>query len=204
MTHIIMRGGTALREYISNFLASAVPGTVDVMREHYGLDEYQLPYPVKYDAIDPTLIGNDEYPAMGCVVLNDRNHIREDVSPTAELIYSAIYSVRFVVIARTPKTADGGWEEQEKATAIRLRDDLTRCLHHVLLQTPSLGQPDFIKMNEVTMTTDYLEPSLINTQSKRWFAASLVTAEIAFTESTWLTAIGTADTVTIQGIKLTP
>lgn len=200
----IMRGATELRRYISEFLSDAIPPTVDVMRDQYELDEFQLPYPKKYDTIDPTIVSNDEYPAMGSVIINDRNHVRNDVDPYAQLVYSTVYTVRLVVVARTPDDGQGNWEKYGKEGAVRLRDDLTRCLHHVLLQTPSLGHPDFIKLNEGAMTTDYLEPFLANTQSKRWIAASLVNAEVAFTESTWLPAYGTANTIDIEERMLNP
>jgi len=200
MTTPIMRGPTKLRAYISEFLAAAMPDVIVIARDQWGLDGYSLPEPKMYDAVDPSLVGNDQYPALGAVVLNDRNHIRQDWDSWAQQTYATTYSVRIFVAARTPQTADGSWELETKASAIRLRDDLTRLLQHVLLQTPSMNRPDEIRAEETSMQTDYLEPMMTNTQSKRWVAPSIVTIEVSFTESTVTTPIGTANTfiVTVE------
>jgi hypothetical protein len=202
---LMLRGPSLLRQHITTFLQTVMPLAVATMRDHYGLDQYQLPAPGKYDAIDPTSVDNDDYPAVGCVVLNGRNYVREDWDLHAQQVYSVVYTVRFVIVARTAFDAEGEWEESGKASAIRVRDDLTACLQNILLSEPAMGRPDAIKMNEVALTTDYLEPFMANTQGPgRWVAASLVNTEIAFTESTYLPPYGTAETITVDERILTP
>lgn len=198
----IMRGPTLLRSYISTYLETAIPPLIDEARVQWDLDEYHLPYPLSYDAIDPSMV--DKFPAIGAVVLNDRNHIREDWDLHAQQTYSAIYSVRLMVVARTPMDSNERWVQPEKESALRLRDDLTRLVHHAVLDTPSLGRPDEIRCNEGAMLTDYIEPFQANTQSKRWIGSSVVTLEIAFTESTWVPKIGDADTITVEEVILNP
>lgn len=198
MTTPLMRGPTKLRAYISEFLESAFPDILSIAWDQWDLDQYTLPVPKMYNAIDPGLVGNDEFPAIGVLVLNDRNHIRQDWDLQAQQTYAVIYSVRIFVAARTPQTADGKWESDAKGSSIRVRDDLTRLLQHVLLQTPSMGRPAELRMEETSMQTDFLEPFLTNTQAKRWVSASVVTMDVAFTESTVTTKIGTANTFIVN------
>lgn len=198
------RGGTALRAHIGAFLAQAMPPLIDAARTAWAMSEYQLPYPKMYDAIDPSMVGNDSYPALGAVLLNDRNHIREDWDIHAQQVYSPVYSIRLFVSARTPLTEAEIWEEPQKASAVRVRDDLTRLIQQALLQTPSLGRPSELKLDEASLQTDYLEPVLTRSQGGRWVASSMVSVEIAFTESTYAPAIGTANTTLITAQPLNP
>lgn len=200
----IMRGATTLRQHLQYFLEQEIPPVIDAMRDQYELSEFELPYPAEYDAVDPTLVTNDEYPILGAVVLNDGSWNREDWDTHAQQIYSPVFNVRLVVVARTPQTEDEEWEEPQKSSAIRLRDDLVGAVHHVILQTPSLGQPDSIRCNESNMTTDYLEPYLSNSQSGRWIAAALINITVSFTESTYCPPVATANTVTVIEQKLVP
>lgn len=197
-----MRGPTKLRGYISEFLEHDLPPVLDVARQQWGLDEYTLPDPKKYDVADPTMVGNDEYPAIGCVIRNDANHVRSSWDVHAEQIYSPNYTVAIFVVVRTPQDAEGNWITPEKTEVIRLRDDLTRMVQHILLQTPGMLRPEEVRMEETSMKTDFLEPYLANTQSKRLIAASVITVDFVFTESTVNTAIGTANTITVTENKL--
>lgn len=197
MTTSIMRGGTKLRTYISEFLEEQFPDVLDIARDQWGLDQYSLPTPAKYDTTDPTQVGNDEYPFMGVMMLNDRGHIRDSWDYQAEQVYSPVYSVRILTVVRSPSTADGKWESDPKQSAMRVRDDLTRLLQHILLQTPSLGRPNELRLEESSLSTDYTLPILANTQSKRWICESMITVDVSFTESTVTTKIGDANQIIV-------
>lgn len=200
----IMRGGTLLRSYISEFLQAALPPAIDAARGQWNVDSDHLPYPGKYDTIDPTAIGNNEYPGVGAVVLNDRNWVREEVDALAQQVYSATWAVRLVIVARTPHNDEGEFFTPEKETAVDLRDNLVSLVKAVILQTPSLGRPDEIRVEETALTSDYLEPFQANTQSKRWIAAALINTEIHFTERTYATKIGDTDEMIVQVENIGP
>lgn len=200
----VLRGATTLRNHVQNFLVQEIPPVIDVMREEYALSEWELPYPAHYDCVDPTLVANGEYPLLGAVVINDNTWNRVDWDTHAQQVYSPVFTLRFYVVARTPQDAEGEWESPGKQAAIRLRDDLIGALHHVILQTPSFGQPDSIRANESNMTTDYLEPVSTNTQGDRWIAEALINVSVAFSESTYCPPIGTANTATVTAQKLVP
>lgn len=204
MTMPIMRGPTLLREIVAEHMAAEAPAVVQAMRTQYGLNEWTLPSFTSYNAIDPTLVGNDEFPAFGAVVMNDRGHTRESWDLHAQVLYSPVYSMRLFVVARTPRTQDEQWEEPAKESALRVRDDLTRVVQHVLLDKPSLGHPESVRCEETSLLTDYVEPFLANRQSGRWIAASVITIEIHFTESTYVPKIADADTVIVTADKLIP
>lgn len=199
------RGGTQLRKVISDFLTTAMPPLIDVCRTQWNLADWQLPHPSKYDAIDPGMVANNDYPAIGTVMLNDRDHIRQGFDLHAQQVYSPVYTVRSFVVARTPFDPDTQkWEQDYKETAVRLRDDLTRIFQQVILQTPSLGTSKQARVDEGSMQTDYLEPWLAKTQSARWLAAATISFEVAYTESTYAPPIGNANTFKVDADLLIP
>jgi hypothetical protein len=198
MATSLMRGGTKLRAYISEFLSAQFPILLPTAWDQWNLDQYSLPEPVKYDVIDPTQVGNDEYPFLGVLIVNDRGHNRDSWDYQAEQVYTPVFSVRILLVVRTPLMSDGKWETDTKGSAVRVRDDLTRLLQHILLQTPSMGRPGEIRLEESSITTDYTLPFLPNTQSKRWVCESMLTMDVSFTESTVTTKIGTANTIAVS------
>jgi hypothetical protein len=184
-----MRGMTLLRRRVASFLEVTVPPLIDAAREQWPVEDPRLlPYPVKYDAYDMTLV--EKFPAIGFTAINDRDHVRVDVNDCAEQEYWITYSMRMFILARSPEDEDGAFLGQPKDEAIRLRDDLLGIVKGALLQTPSLGDPANIRLDEGSITTDYLEPIMPNAQSRRWIAGSINAMEIKFREYTHLEPYG--------------
>lgn len=193
----LMQGFEALKVYIRTYFEVAIPELIDVAREQWpGVDEDRLPYPTRYDADDPTL--TNDFPTIGFVAVNDRGHIRTDILDTAEQEYWSIFSIRIFLIVRSPMDADGEFIGEPRSEAIKMRNNLTRIIHAALLSTPSMGQPDFVRFDENTMATDYMEAMMPNTQSKRWIASSVISGEFKLREHTHLTQFGVANIVTTE------
>lgn len=198
------RGAEVLRRYLVQYLTTALPFYLAACRNEWGLEPWQLPNIAKYDAYDATLVSNDEYPSLAIYVGNSRDHVRTDVYDGGAQEYRPVYQVRVLLSARTPVNEDGEWQEPEKEQAMRLCNDLTAAVRMTMLQTPSFGRPDIIEMNETTMTTDYLEPMMPNTQSKRWVAMSVTTVDVRMTEHTFALPYGDAQELNMELQKLNP
>lgn len=199
----LMRGFERLRQIVSSYLQVAMPYYIDAARAEWSLDEFMLPYPVKYNVYDPDLVA--EWPFIGMVVANDSNHVRNDVLPDGSQEYQHTLSTRLILVARTPLLEDGStWAQPEKDQATRLCTDLTRCMHNALLQGPGCGRPREVFFEETTMTTDYLDPMRPGTQGDRWVAMSVTNADFRLTEKTFALPYGVANTISTEVAKLTP
>jgi hypothetical protein len=192
-----LRGATLLRSKIANYLSTAVPLAIDVMRSQQGLTALQLPYPVRYDATDPYAV--DDWPAMGAYITADRGHTRRDFGPAAEREYSVIYTTRFFAAVQTPLDTSGEFVNEDAHTeTVRLRDDMAAVLRIVLLNSPSLGGFD-IEVLEESITTDYREPMMVNDKMRNVFLASVtLSADVTQTETLFLEPLGTADTINVH------
>lgn len=201
MTHPpLMRGFTALRQHISGYLANTLPDLIDVAREQWGdVDEYNLPYPKKYDWYDITLV--NEYPAIGLVPGNDSDPRRIDITDQGARETSTRYSLRLFIVAASPLGPDGKHVGEPKQAVLQLRDDLTRLVHAALLESPNMGRSD-IELIQESLTSDYLEPIKINNQTTRWVAAGLIGMEVRFTEYTRSLSYGVAEKVRVDADKV--
>lgn len=198
----LMRGFTSLREYIAAFLAAEVPALIDVARlEWAGVDALTLPYPEKYDWYDLALV--NQYPAIGLVPANDKDHRRTDITDHGAKEIWTNYATRIFVIAASPLDANGQFIGDGKASALRLRDDLLRLVQAALLDYPNLKRTD-VKLVEESMVTDYLEPMKVNTQNPRWAAAGIISVDFRFMEYTRSLKYGNANTVVVEELKLVP
>lgn len=198
----IMRGFERIRQIVSTYLQVAMPYYIDVMRLDWELDQYQLPYIASVDVYDPPLMTNNQYPGIAMFASNDSGHNRTDYNADGSQQYISKWSVRILLMARSPLGPDGStWLQPEKQNAVRVCSDLTRAMHAALLQTPSCGRPDVLRQEEGSLTTDYLEPTMPNTQSKRWVAASVTNVDFWLTEDTYALPYGQAATI-IRNINL--
>lgn len=199
----IMRGFERIREIVYTYLQVAMPYYVDASRKAWSVDEFWLPYPAKYDVYDPTLVTNADYPMIGMLAVGDAKHVRVDVLPDASQEYQSTFSTRIILAARSPLGPDGSsWLQPEKEQAMRLCSDLTRVMHGALLQGPGCGRPREVFMEETTLTTDYIEPQMPNSQSKRWVVMSVTSVDFRLTEKTYALPYGIAATIAEEVGKL--
>lgn len=192
----IMRGMTTLRQYISSFLESELPPVIDVMRDHYGLSEWELPYPQKYDWYDIDLV--ESYPAVGILPLNDREHVRYDVMSFGGKEFRVSYEAQIFVMAHSPRDVEGKYLQEPKQQAIRLRDDLLRAVQATLLERPSLNSNGKAWLKEETMSTSFMEPFQATRQSPAWVAGAIITAEFGMQEYTVPPTYGRVRRITVE------
>jgi hypothetical protein len=194
---MLMRGVTGVRQIVADYLSSQFPVMVDLARSQWELDEYHLPYPVKYNAYDP--LTADVYPIVGSLVSRSTNFSRTDYDDAAAEEYRVRYATRVFMWARTPQFADGTWETPTYESALRVRDDLAVVLRATLLNSLSLGSGDGKAMlNEGSMAEEFFDAIKSSSESQRWMAGVTISFDLDVYESLSRTPVGTANTIEVD------
>lgn len=197
----LMRGATNVRQIIADYLGSVVPAAIAIGRSQWELETWELPDPVRYDAYDP--LTAQEFPVVGSLVSRTTGWVRNDYTPTMEEVYDAKYNVIVFLWVRTPLKPDGVWADPTYETTLRLRDDMLGIVRGCLLNTPSMNSNGQVRLNESTLTEEYLDAIKSSDQNSRWLAGASLSFELAVTETAYRVALGSADTITTEGGALT-
>ena len=190
----LLRGATAVRAAVVNYLTVVVPEIVDQARVDWGLDEYQLPYPVKYDAYEPYAL--DRWPLIGVNVATGNSFTRYQYTRYGSNQYMSQYAVRVFTWVRTPMDEDQIPLEPGYSESIRLRDDLTACVRAALLRSGCLSQPDAILFDEASLTEDYSEATGV--KGSRFVAGVIHSFNIRYDETVALVGLGSTDTIELE------
>lgn len=197
---VLYRGATVVRDAVVDYLSTTVPVIVDQARAQWTVDEYALPYPVKYDAYEPYAL--DRWPLLGVNVVQadmfDRLHYDDAMSQQ----YMASYTVRVFTWVRTPMDENDIPLEPEYSESIRLRDDLAACVRAALLRSGSLGQPGAILFDEGSLTEEYSEATGV--KGDRFVAGVVHSFRIRVDETIPLVGLGDADSIDISSQSLGP
>jgi hypothetical protein len=177
-----------------------MPVLIDAAREEYELADHLLPYPLTYKSYDPLSV--TLYPSVGSYVTQSRRWTRVDINEMGENVYEARYAIRVFVWCRTPETPDGNWVEPTYDSCMEMRDWMMAILRSTLLNTPSLRSEGTIRLEEDTLTEDFLDAMKANDQSSRWMAGGIVNIEATVQESTYLPRLATANTVVVEASKI--
>lgn len=191
----LFRGATAVRDGVVVYLSNNVPGMVDQARTDWGLDEYQLPYPVGYDAYEPYAL--DKWPLLGVNVVQSDNFVRLDYDEAMSQSYMSKYLVRVFTWVRTPFNADDTPMEPEYSESIRLRDDLAAVVRATLVKSGSLGQPGAFIFDESSLSEEYSEATGV--KGDRFVSGVIHSFEVRVDESVPILGVGTANTINVTG-----
>lgn len=127
MSDLAMRGPTAIRHLIADWLAADLPVRMPKIRAAWGLDEQLLPLPERYDAREPLTL--DVWPVVSVVT---SRHTVAPLADTSELggsQWAVTYPVRLFVWVR-----DEGVDR-----TLDLRDDYLSVLQIAVLASRTLG-----------------------------------------------------------------
>lgn len=196
----LYRGATVVRSAIVQYLETVVPSKVDQARADWGVDEYELPYPVKYDAYEPYAL--DQWPLLGVAVSQADNFNRLHYDPAMSNQYMAQYTIRVFTWVRTPMDENEVPIEPEYSESIRLRDDLAACVRAAILQSGCFDQPDSILFDESSLTEEYSEATGI--RGDRFVAGVVHSFQLRIDESIPLVGLGDADSISIETQSLGP
>lgn len=189
----LMRGATAVRSSVVAFLEDRVPKVIDQARDEWELDEFQLPYPLKYDAYEPYAL--DAWPLLGVNVTSSSSFTRMNFDPVVSDLYLVNYRLRVFTWVRTPMDENEVPIEPEYSESIRLRDDLAAVVRAAMLREPSLGNPGFY-MDEATLQEEYSEATAV--RGDRFVAGVIHTVDVRVDETTAILPLGTSDTITVE------
>ena len=191
---LLLRGATAVRSAVVAYLTDVVPTVVDQARIDWALDEYQLPYPVKYDAYEPYAL--DRWPLIGVNVASGGSFTKYQYGRYGSSQYMSQYAVRVFTWVRTPMDEDQIPLEPGYSESIRLRDDLAACVRAALLRSGCLSQPDAILFDEASLTEDYSEATGV--KGSRFVAGVIHSFNIKYDEAVPLVGLGSTDTIELE------
>lgn len=190
----LLRGATAVRQAVIEYLGVTVPEIVDMARTEWELDEYHLPYPVAYDAYEPYAL--DKWPLIGVNVVQAEEFFRRSYEDAMSQRYLVQYTVRVFTWVRTPMDENEVPIEPEYSQSLRLRDDLAAVVRAALLRSGCLGYPNNILFDEGSLSEEYSEATGL--KGDRFVAGVIHSFQIRFDESVPLLGIGSADTISID------
>jgi hypothetical protein len=193
MTVTLLRGATAVRAIVAEYLESTVPTTVALARANWGLDDVQLPLPVAYDAYEPYAL--DKWPLIGVTVAQAGQFNKVNFYPDMSQQYLTEYTVRVYTWVRTPVDEDGIPLEPEYSESIRLRDDLAACVRASLLASGGLGRTD-VWFDESSLSEEYSETDPV--KGNRFVGGVIHSFTIRYNEAVPFEGIGTADSIIID------
>ena len=197
---LLYRGATVVRDAVVDYLEATVPEVVDQARDDWDIDEYALPYPVKYDAYEPYAL--DRWPLLGVNVVQADMFNRLYYDQAMSQQYLASYTVRVFTWVRTPMDENDIPLEPEYSQSIRLRDDLAACVRAALLKSGCLGQQGAILFDESSLTEEYSEATGV--KGDRFVAGVIHSFRIRVDETIPLVGLGDADSIDIDSQSLGP
>lgn len=190
----LFRGATQVRDVVIQYLEITVPEIIDQARTDWEVDEYQLPYPVGYDAYEPYAL--DKWPLIGVNVVQSTDFNRIDYMDDMGQRYLSNYTIRVFTWVRTPMDMNDTPLEPGYSEAIRTRDDLAACVRAALVRSGSLGQPGAVIFDETSLTEEYSEATGV--KGDRFVAGVIHSFTARFDESVPIVSIGEADTISID------
>jgi hypothetical protein len=196
---LLMRGVTNLRGYVATFLEAQLPLYLAAARAQWNLEDHRLPTPLKYDSYDP--MSSKDFPVVGMYVNRTGNWRRVGINPYAEEQYTGVYAVRLFIWCRTPRQEDEKWVEPEYDEALRVRDDELALLRTCLMRNPSLGSNGACRMEEGSLSEDYLEP-ILGSGGSHWLAGGILSFDVVFNEANYSPTINTAEDIQVTVQKM--
>lgn len=189
-----------LRSIFETYLAARMPPFIDQARTDWSLSALQLPYPARYDAVDPNQVSNGEYPFIGVSFPSDDNWVRTDYTDTMEEEYWATYNALVFCWVLTPKhaTVANAWENPEYETTIRLRDDLLELMHQALLWKQDLDAPNQCWIEETSIRRNRLDVIKANNQGGRWQAGGIISLNVRYRVELSRVKLGNANTFVVD------
>lgn len=199
MTPILMRGATALRDYVITYLEANMPLMIEQARINWELDTKSLPDIKTYNRVEPLTLSEGQYPYIAVNVINADNFKRNDVTAVNELEYLVKYSTRIFVWVKTPELADQTKLTPSREQTIKVRDDMVAVIRNLLLMSFSLGNP-LILWDENTLSEEYSDGEKVT--GGRFVYGAVLNLEIGIEEALTRIKLGDADTISVEPIHL--
>lgn len=169
----MMQGASAVKTFVTEYLAQDLPARLRSYRNALNLDEDSLPEPLLYLNYEP--IALDHWPTIITIALSTASITRTDYDASLNPEYRVRYNMRTYVWVK----ADGS---QECTT---MRDNLTMVVRSALLDHPMLNAYDdgchSVLIDEGTMREEFSDLTLI--KGERVLAGGYVAYDINLDET---------------------
>lgn len=183
------RGLYTLRKTIADYFSVAVPRIIDVLRDqNEDINENNLPYPVEYNSYDP--VHQTDYPVVGSYIPNTEQWSRVERLESGSMVYEAAYDTLIYVVGRTVNNGqeDSGlpdWEQPERESAMKMRDNLHAAVRAALLTSLSLGTAGEewrVVVDDETLRETFPEP-IQSKQSNVYLCSGVINVTIMVREA---------------------
>ena len=174
----LMRGATPVRMGVAKYLKDAFP-----VRRKMALASWkptlpvgELPEIMVYNPFDNITLPSNSSPIVGVDAKSASEFRRTDTLDGADE-YRAKYNVVVTLWAYSLGDAVGASMGPQRASAIRIRDDLTAILVSCLLDRPSLATETLL-LDEGSMEVNYLDSVPTPNNSQRYFSGSQIAFDV--------------------------
>lgn len=192
----ITRGVNDIRAAFASYLQSATDEVIEAAWSLFPIEPWLLPKFVVFDGVNPFKV--KDYPAICLTATTDSDHKRTDVNDDGSIETWPQYAVTLTVVVRPPfNDTTQKYAAEQHDEAVRLGYDLTAIVQNVLLNNPSMGNPESIQIDPLTINTTYMEPIQANNSPQSWVSGSQITMMVRHRTVTYQPAIGSSDTFTL-------
>lgn len=178
-----MRGAEALREALNAYTTVRFPELLVDARAQWGIEEFLLPTPTTFDAIDPTVVPMNMFPFMGSYITGSSQYKTTDFWDDGGVGVTRTFDSALFVTVRSP-VQDAVLYGDPYAECVKMRNNMASILEALLMENPSLGSP-YIVVDLTTLTANYGEA--IKGTDSSYTASVAITFDARFEEVTYTT-----------------
>jgi len=180
-----IQGALHAKQSVNNYLMKELPKRLVTYRNHWNLDDENLPEPIKYLTYEPIAI--DSWPTLITVAISMDGLTRNDYTPTLDPVYDSEYSMRTYIWVKD--------DDSEQCTA--KRDRLTTVLRSAFLDNLCLekyakGEDLGVEIEETSIREEYSDLTLL--KGERVMAGSYVAYTLTMNETSYLDGKNPEDT----------
>lgn len=178
-----MRGATTVRIGVAKYFKDAYPDMRARLIRSWDANPADIPMIEVFNPFDNTAMSGDSAPILGVDVGRSTSFGQTDIEPGAVDEYRPKYSVTITAWVWSRRDDEGAAMEAQlnRASVIRMRDDMTAILQAILLDRPSMGT-EWLCTIPSSLTVEYPEPSPSGTNNQRWLACGRLLFDVQYDE----------------------
>lgn len=174
----LMRGATNVRVAIAAYLKTSFP----IMRNRAlatwsNARPEELPQIMVFNPFDNIMFDGGSKPILGVEVYRATDFTLSDLSEVGSE-YRPRYQVHVNLWTWSLQDAIGDTLGPQRASAIRMRDDLTALVRACVLDRPTFGTGDALVMDQKSLAEDYHQANPAPNTSQRYFAGAQLSFDV--------------------------
>lgn len=174
----LMRGATNVRWAIAAYLKEAFPKMrTKALSSWSNANPAEIPQIMVFNPFDNIVFDSNSKPILGVEVYRAQDFTLSDLSDVGAE-YRPRYQVHVNVWTWSLQDAVGDSLGPQRASAIRMRDDLTALVRACILDRPTFGTGDALVMELKSLTEDYHQANPSPNTSQRYFAGAQLSFDV--------------------------